>query len=407
MTRFLSFLLVIFAMLNACGPKNGVSVKKEPGKQQNETAPERISTLVEPEESLSIILGNDIPVRLEYPDTVSVDSVQVFLGGTLIHTLIAVTGFPEGGPVEARIPTDSEKPGRSGIRLRIYFRGGDTENQSRQITFLSDLIPQEYGYTVVRDYPHDFEAYTQGLQYVDGWLYEGTGNYGTSSLRKVDLESGKVEKIRNLDPSLFGEGIALMGERIYQLTYKSQVGFIYDKSSFEEIQKVYYQNKEGWGLTHNGKELIMSDGTHVIYFLDPELFTVTRQIEVYNHMGPVDSLNELEYINGKIWANRYYTDEIVIIDPETGKVEGRINLKGILQTGDRRTNTDVLNGIAWDEKGNRLFVTGKLWPKLFEIKLIISPEIIITLFGMILKLTGPSPSVSPSVSICSLLEPAI
>jgi len=286
-----------------------------------------------------------------------------------MHTLKTAIGFPEGGPVEARIPTESEKTGKSGLRLRVYFKGGVIENQSRQITLLSDMPPVEYSYSVLKEFPHDIKAYTQGLQYVDGWLYEGTGSYGTSSLRKVEMETGEVEKIRNLDPSLFGEGIAVMGDRIYQLTYKSQVGFIYDLESFEEIQKVYYQNREGWGLTHNGEELIMSDGTHVIYFLDPELFTVNRQIEVYDNKGLADSLNELEYINGKIWANRYYTDEIVIIDPESGKVEGRINLKGILKTADRKRNTDVLNGIAWDKEGSRIFVTGKFWPKLFEISL--------------------------------------
>lgn len=367
MRKYLHSFFILLVLLTACGPKNGVSGKKD----QKTPAPvsARISTLAEPAKALQLQLGQDIPVRLEYPDTVSVDSVQLFLGGALIHTLKVVTGFPEGGPVEARIPTRMEKTGSSGLRLRVYFKGGLKENLSRKLTFLSDLQPVEYSYSVLREYPHDVKAYTQGLQYVDGWLYEGTGNYGTSSLRKVNLESGKVEKIRNLDPSLFGEGIAVLGKRIYQLTYKSQVGFVYDQESFEEIQKVYYQNKEGWGLTHNGEELIMSDGTHVIYFLDPELFTVNRQIEVYDHEGLVDNLNELEFINGKIWANRYYTDEIVIIDPESGKVEGRINLKGILKITDRKPNTDVLNGIAWDEEGDRLFITGKYWPKLFEISL--------------------------------------
>ncbi len=367
MNRFSLPLFILLTLLTACGPENGVSGKKE----QRKATPvqSKISTLLEPEASLKLPLGQDIPVRLEYPDSVSLDSVQIFLGGVLIHTLKAATGFPEGGPVEARIPTGLEKTGKSGLRLRIYFKGGVTENQSRQVTFLSDKQPLVYSYSLVREYPHDIKAYTQGLQYVEGWLYEGTGNYGTSSLRKVEVESGKVEKIRDMDPSLFGEGIAVMGERIYQLTYKSQVGFVYDLRSFEEIQKVYYQNREGWGLTHNGEELIMSDGTHVVYFLDPELFTVNRQIEVYDNKGLVDSLNELEYINGKIWANRYYTDEIVIIDPESGKVEGLVNLKGILKAADRRANTDVLNGIAWDEEGKRLFVTGKFWPKLFEIEL--------------------------------------
>lgn len=367
-------LLVLMVLLSACGPKNGVSGKKVSERQKQSTSPARLSTLVEPGKSMSLKLGEDIPVRLEYPDSVTVDSVQIFLGGKVIHTLVAQSGFSPGEPVEARIPTASERTGKSGLRLKIYYQGGLVENQSRQLTFLSDKEPELFSYSVVNEFPHDIKAYTQGLQYADGWLYEGTGEYGTSSLRKVDLETGKVEKIRSLDPSLFGEGITVMGERIYQLTYKSQVGFVYDKSSFEEIQKVYYQNKEGWGLTHNGKELIMSDGTHVLYFLDPELFTINRQIEVYTHEKRADSLNELEYINGKIWANRYYTDEIVIIDPESGKVEGAINLKGILKSGDRKASTDVLNGIAWDEKGNRLFVTGKFWPKLFEIRLTSLPK---------------------------------
>jgi len=365
MIRRLLPLPLILLIMVGCSPENGVS-----GKQARRT-PVRanVSTLVEPGKTVTLPLGKDIPVRLEYPDSVTVDSVQFYLGGALIHSLKAGSGFPEKGPVEARIPTGYEKTGKSGLRLRIYFAGGRTENQSRQITFLSDRKPAVYSYSVVNEYAHDSKAYTQGLQYVDGWLYEGTGNYGTSSIRRVNLESGEIAQIRDLDPSLFGEGITVLGERIYQLTYKSQVGFIYDRSSFEEIQKVYYQNREGWGLTHNGRELIMSDGTHVIYFLDPELFTVIRQIEVYSDEGPAESLNELEYINGKIWANRYYTDEIVIIDPETGKVEGRINLKGILKAADRKSTTNVLNGIAWDEAGDRVFVTGKFWPRLFEIRL--------------------------------------
>ncbi len=356
-------ILLLLILVRACGPEGGVSGKKI------ETQNARRSTLVSPPQSYTTTVGEDISVRLEYPDTARVDSVQFYMGGRLIHTLLSGAGFPGAGPVEARIPTGHEKTGKSGLRLRVYFRNGATENQSSQITLLSDLKPSEYGYSVINEYAHDVKAYTQGLQYVDGWFYEGTGNYGTSSLRRVQPATGKVVQIRDMDRSLFGEGITVMGERIYQITYKSQVGFVYDRSSFEEIRKVYYQNREGWGLTHNGAELIMSDGTNVIYFLDPELFTVVRQIEVYTDEGPADSLNELEYIKGKIWANRYYTDEIVIIDPQSGKVEGRINLKGILKAADRKQTTDVLNGIAWDEKEDRVFVTGKFWPKLFEIRL--------------------------------------
>jgi glutamine cyclotransferase len=359
------YLLLILPALLSCSHENPV-----PGKSHS-PAPvtNLVTTLTEPAGAVVLPVGEELPVRLEFPDTLTLDSVQFFLGGDRVHTLKPGSAFLEAGVVEARLTTFNERTGNSGLRVRVYLGQGAYENHSRQVTFLSNLKPDSYGYSVVREYPHDRGAYTQGLQYLDGWIYEGTGNYGTSSIRLVDLETGEVTKVRNLDPSLFGEGITVLGDRIYQLTYKSQVGFIYDRTSFEEIQKVYYQNREGWGLTHNGRELIMSDGTHIIYFLDPELFTVIRQIEVYTDQGPLQSLNELEYIGGKIWANRYYTDEIVIIDPGTGKVEGRVNLKGILKTTDRRTTTDVLNGIAWDEQGDRVFVTGKNWPKLFEIRL--------------------------------------
>ena len=329
----------------------------------------RVSTLVEPAGALTLPLGAEIGVQLSIPDTVALDSVQAFLGGSLKQTIREFPRLQEEGTVAFTLPTEGAFTGKSGLRIRLFFAGGLNENQSCQLTFLSDVAPVEYSYQVVREYPHDPAAYTQGLQYDEGVLYEGTGNYGTSSLRRVRLETGEVTKIRDLEQSLFGEGITVMGQRIYQLTYKSQVGFIYDKSSFEQIQKVYYQNREGWGLTHNGEELIMSDGTNIIYFLDPEMFTVNRQLEVYDNNGPANSLNELEYIHGKLWANRYYTDEIVIIDPESGKVEGRINLKGILKTTDRKPSTDVLNGIAWDSQGDRVFVTGKFWPKLFEIRI--------------------------------------
>ena len=359
-----SLLAVLLLITQSCSPGNGSSE----GRPLLPAKPKRITKLLEPAAAITIPLGEEIRIALSIPDTVVVDSVKVFLGGRLKRTISRSSG-ETSGTLEFMLPTDGELTGKSGLRLRLFFAGGASENHSRQLTFLSNVAPVEYSYQVVNEYPHDVRAYTQGLQYVDGVLYEGTGNYGTSSIRRVTLETGEVKQTRDLDQSLFGEGITVLGERIYQLTYKSQVGFVYDLKSFEEIQKVYYQNREGWGLTNNGEELIMSDGTNIIYFLDPEMFTINRQIEVYHNEGPANSLNELEYINGKIWANRYFTDEIVIIDPETGKVEGRINLKGILKAADRRPTTDVLNGIAWDLEGERLFVTGKFWPRLFEIRI--------------------------------------
>lgn len=356
---------ILFFTTLSCSPGNGSSERRP----LPHSKPSRITSLVEPAAPITTPLGEEIRVTLSIPDSVVVDSVKVYLGGNLKKTFPGSSGVQIQGSFEFMLATEGEKTGKSGLRLRLFFAGGESENHSRQITFLSNLKPVEYSYQVVKEYPHDVTAYTQGLEYVDGMLFEGTGNYGTSSIRRVTLETGEVTKIRDLDQSLFGEGITVLGERIYQITYKSQVGFIYDKSTFEEIQKVYYQNREGWGLTNNGEELIMSDGTNIIYFLDPELFTINRQIEVYHNKGPANSLNELEYINGKIWANLYYTDEIVIIDPETGRVEGWINLKGILKATERRSNTNVLNGIAWDSDQERLFVTGKLWPRLFEIRI--------------------------------------
>lgn len=358
-----TFLIQILLAMISCGPRSR-SVDQPSRTPRNVR---RITRLEEPRGEITITLGEEIPVTLAAPDTAEIDSIQVILGGALKETIRDPAGAVLAKPVKFTLQTGTEHTGRTGLRLKVFLRGGTSENQSLQVTFLSDIVPVDYGFRVVREFPHDVEAYTQGLLYEDGWLYEGTGNYGSSSIRRVKLETGEVNKIRDLDQSLFGEGITIFNNRIYQLTYKSQVGFIYDKYSFEEIQKVYYQNKEGWGLTHNDTELIMSDGTNIIYFLDPEMFTVNRQLEVYHDKGPVQSLNELEYINGKIWANRYYTDEIVIIDPESGKVEGRINLKGLLSTRDRKASTDVLNGIAWDRQGDRIFVTGKYWPKLFEI----------------------------------------
>ncbi len=359
-----SLLAVLLLITQSCSPGNGSSE----GRPLLPAKSSRITKLLEPAAAITIPLGEEIRIVLSIPDTVVVDSVKVFLGGSPKRTISRSSG-ETSGTLEFMLPTDGELTGKSGLRLRLFFARGASENHSRQLTFLSNVAPVEYSYQVVNEYPHDVRAYTQGLQYVDGILYEGTGNYGTSSIRRVTLETGEVKQTRDLDQSLFGEGITVLGERIYQLTYKSQVGFVYDLKSFEEIQKVYYQNQEGWGLTNNGEELIMSDGTNIIYFLDPEMFTINRQIEVYHNEGPANSLNELEYINGKIWANRYFTDEIVIIDPETGKVEGRINLKGILKAADRRPTTDVLNGIAWDLEGERLFVTGKFWPRLFEIRI--------------------------------------
>ena len=226
-----------------------------------------------------------------------------------------------------------------------------------------------YTYRVANTYPHDPAAFTQGLVYEDGVLYEGTGRYGESTLRRVDLETGEVLQLRELPADYFGEGITLYDDEIFQLTWQSYVSFVYDKSTFEPLRQFSYAT-EGWGLTHNGRCLLMSDGTDVIYFRDPENFAEIGRLHVYDSNGAVTRLNELEYVQGEIYANVWQTDRIARISPDTGQVVGWIDLAGLLDTTTVTTVVDVLNGIAYDAQGDRLFVTGKLWPALFEIELV-------------------------------------
>jgi glutaminyl-peptide cyclotransferase len=222
------------------------------------------------------------------------------------------------------------------------------------------------GYTVVHTYPHDPESYTQGLVYQDGFLYEGTGREGKSVLRKVELTTGKVLQQVNLLNAYFGEGIVLWKDKIIQLTWRSRIGFVYDLATFKQLRTFTY-SREGWGITHDGKRLIMSDGSSTLYFWDPETLKEIGHLDVDDKGSPVPELNELEYIHGEIYANVWQTDRIARISPATGHVLGWIDLRGLGPPVDPSTG-NVLNGIAYDAKRNRLFVTGKLWPKLFEIK---------------------------------------
>lgn len=231
-----------------------------------------------------------------------------------------------------------------------------------------NTTPINYTYEVVKVYPHDENAFTQGLVIENGVLYESTGLYGNSSLRRVDLETGKVLQIYALPNQFFGEGITVFGDRIIQLTWQSQTGFVYDKNSFALLQEFSYPT-EGWGITNDGSQLIISDGTATLYFLDPETFEKVGQVEVHDGNNPVTNLNELEYINGEVYANIWREERIATINPQTGQVTGWIDLTGICNQENRDPNS-VLNGIAYDAEGGRLFVTGKLWSQLFQIKLI-------------------------------------
>jgi glutamine cyclotransferase len=225
------------------------------------------------------------------------------------------------------------------------------------------------GYTVQHTYPHDPNAFTQGLEYWRGYLYESTGLNGRSSIRKVELHSGKILRQRAVPRAHFGEGITLWKSALIELTWQSQVAFVYDRDTFEPRGTFSYTG-EGWGLTHDATDLIMSDGTAELRFLDPETFRERRRIKVTDGGRPVTRLNELEYVKGQVFANIWTTDTIARVDPVSGRVLGWIDLRGLLPGRDRVGSDAVLNGIAYDEAGDRLFVTGKLWPSLFEIKIV-------------------------------------
>jgi len=226
----------------------------------------------------------------------------------------------------------------------------------------------KYGYQIVNIWPHDSNAFTQGLILMDGKLLESTGEEGRSSLRRVELETGKVLKKVDVPVPYFAEGIAMLNGKVYQLTWQHHIGFIYDAQTFERTGQFNYAG-EGWGLTTDGQSLILSDGSTRIRFINPADFTVTKTISVIDGSTPIDQLNELEYVNGEIYANVWHDNRIAVIDPQNGHVKSWIDLNGLMPEGELHDPEAVLNGIAYDQANNKLFVTGKLWPRLFEIRI--------------------------------------
>jgi glutamine cyclotransferase len=244
------------------------------------------------------------------------------------------------------------------------------EDSSTDTTTTAIPAPINMGYTIVKVYPHDVSSYTQGLIWFNNTLYEGTGLNGESRLMKIDLETGKSTQKIDISKDYFGEGITILNDKIYQLTYTEHKVFVYDLATFKKI-KEFDWNMQGWGITHNGKQLLISTGDSNIYFVNPETFAIEKTLGVYDNNGYLSNINELEFVNGSIFANVYLKDYIVKINPETGLIEGRIDLTSLLQkTGQPITEeTDVLNGIAFNPATNSFYITGKKWPALYEIKL--------------------------------------
>lgn len=293
-----------------------------------------------------------------------VDSIQFFVNGKRVAS--------NGNSIE--INTKNLGVGKYSVTA-LAFYPEKTKKVNNSIEVVSNIEPTIYSFKIKNVYPHDKKAYTQGLEFYNGFLYETTGQKGKSVLRKVELKTGKVLQEVKLNDRFFGEGMTIFNNKIYWLTWKAGKGFVYDLRTFkQEGEFKYTWSQEGWGLTNDGTHLLKSDGTHKIWYLDANTQKEKKAIQVYTNKYAIKELNEIEYINGKIYANKWQQNSIVIFDAKTGIVEGVANLSGLkkeIQKTQRLTDQDeVLNGIAFDKETGRIFVTGKHWGKLFEIELI-------------------------------------
>jgi glutamine cyclotransferase len=323
------------------------------------------SSWVRPEAGTSVNLGDSFDPKLQLDDSASVDSVVYLVDG--------VRQSKSSGGSSASIETSKLPLGNRMVTARI-FRKGQQEEINTNIIMRSNLVPQKFGYRVRQAFDHDTSSYTQGLEYHDAYFYESDGGNtpetGYSSLRKVEPASGKVVQRVDLPHTFFAEGLTLVDDKIVLLSWQNNVGLVFDKASMKQLSEFPYQNsREGWGLCSDAKRLYKSDGSNLIYFLNRENYREEGYIEVFDNNGPVDQLNELEMIEGKLYANVYTTNRVVIIDPKNGQVTGEADMSGLLPAIYHFPDTDVLNGIAWDSKGKRLFMTGKRWAKLFQVEL--------------------------------------
>ncbi|MEN9335940.1 MAG: hypothetical protein RLZZ500_927 [Bacteroidota bacterium] len=305
--------------------------------------------------------GETVNPAISNPNNLPIDSIAFTLNNQRIGSTKTPTGFS--------FPFKESKLGYHDLIATVYSEGKPTADTTR-LELVSSIQPKFLKYTIVNTYPHDITSYTQGLQFYNGVLYEGTGQYGESKLLRTDYKTGKADLNVNLDPKYFGEGITVLNGKIYQLTWQETTGFVYEVSNFKKIKEFQYDKQiEGWGLTNDGTNLYQSDGSEKIYTLNPETLKITGNINVYSLDSKVKELNELEWVDGKIYSNVYQQKAIVVIDPKTGAVEGVLDLSGLEAKITKLPDTDVLNGIAYNPTTQTFFVTGKNWDKLFEIKI--------------------------------------
>ncbi|MEO6151441.1 MAG: glutaminyl-peptide cyclotransferase [Mucilaginibacter sp.] len=327
---------------------------------------------ISPEAGTTYNAGSPVSIKVNFGEDAEVDSV--------VYLIDSVRFMSRKDTLGVSIKTDTMKMGSKVITARV-FEGGANYETSTNIVVLAAKAPEELTYTVEKVFPHDTSSYTEGLEYHNGFLYESDGGYlqpppdgivdGQSSLRKVNLVTGKPVQTVLIDPKVFAEGITVVGDKIIQLTYREKIGYVYDKNTFKLLNTFSYTaGKEGWGLAFDGNKIYNTDSSNRILFLDKNDYHQIGYIDIYDNQKQVDMVNELEYIDGKLYANVYQSNDILVIDPKTGAVLQKIDMSKLYPAYDRNDGSDVLNGIAWDAKGKHLFVTGKKWDKLFQIKIV-------------------------------------
>lgn len=337
--KFFSILLLT-VLLGACGSNSDKKTKNF-----SITTNAKKNTLAN-NESLTLSITN--------PKNLVIDSIHYKLNGETITKTLDLS---------------AAKLGRHTVEATVFYEGR-TELASTNIVILNSQSPKIFKFKVLNEYPHDISSYTQGLEFYNGVLYESTGQYGKSKLRKINYKTGEVLQNVDLSQSYFGEGLSVLNDNIYQLTWKSGSGFIYDLDLVKTGSFKFGKSKEGWGLCNNGNVLLKSDGTEKIWTLDPETLTEKGYIQAYTNKGKISNLNELEWINGKIYANRYQKNGVAIINPENGAIEGVIDFSPLKNKVKQHEGLDVLNGIAYNPETKTIFVTGKHWNKLFEVEII-------------------------------------
>lgn len=298
------------------------------------------------------------------------DTLNITIKNKQNHSIDSVSYFIDGKAIQKSNNLADFKLGKQTIRAVVYH-DDKKEETSSNITILNDLPPKIYTYKIINEYPHDITSYTQGIEFFNGNLYESTGQYKESKLRQVDYKTGEVIKNIDLADEYFGEGLTILNDKIYQLTWKESTGFVYDINTFDKLSSFKYGNsKEGWGLCNNNNQIYKSDGTEKIWLLNPETLVEQEYIQVYTNKGKIVGINEMEWVNGSIYANRYQKDGVAIINPKNGAVTGVIDFKPLKAKVTQHQGLDVLNGIAFNPNTNTLFVTGKRWDKLFEVEIV-------------------------------------